>query len=123
MKLQHNEVQSIAKQLMEKYDIPTAAYKETNNKTDALAYIDTCEFPIVLKKDGLAAGKGVIIANNIYEAREGIDILYSEEKGTVVFEQFLEGEEFSLMTLLIKIMLCHLIVLRKTNVRLTMMKV
>ncbi|MDW3863708.1 phosphoribosylamine--glycine ligase [Staphylococcus saprophyticus] len=87
-----------AKQLMEKYDIPTAAYKETNNKTDALAYIDTCEFPIVLKKDGLAAGKGVIIANNIDEAREGIDILYSEENGTVVFEQFLEGEEFSLMT-------------------------
>ena len=87
-----------AKQLMEKYDIPTAAYKETNNKTDALAYIDTCEFPIVLKKDGLAAGKGVIIANNIDEAREGIEILYSEENGTVVFEQFLEGEEFSLMT-------------------------
>ncbi|NWK84462.1 phosphoribosylamine--glycine ligase [Staphylococcus sp. GSSP0090] len=87
-----------AKQLMEQYDIPTATYKETNNKTDALAYIRTCDYPIVLKKDGLAAGKGVIIANNIDEAHEGIDTLYSEEKGTVVFEQFLEGEEFSLMT-------------------------
>ncbi|PHK50563.1 phosphoribosylamine--glycine ligase [Staphylococcus edaphicus] len=87
-----------AKQLMEKYDIPTAAYKEINSKTEALDYIQTCDFPVVLKKDGLAAGKGVIIANNFEEAQDGIEILYPEENSTVVFEQFLEGEEFSLMT-------------------------
>ena len=54
-----------AKQLMEKYDIPTADYKEVSNRKDALAYVETCELPVVIKKtaDGLAAGKGVIIAH------------------------------------------------------------
>ncbi|ATH60525.1 MULTISPECIES: phosphoribosylamine--glycine ligase [Staphylococcus] len=87
-----------AKQLMEKYNIPTAEYKEITNKFDALQYIETCEYPVVLKKDGLAAGKGVIIAENYEEAVEAVHLLYSQELGTVVFEQFLEGEEFSLMT-------------------------
>ena len=49
---------------MQKYHIPTAEYKEISNKSDALNYIETCQYPIVLKKDGLAAGKGVIIAEN-----------------------------------------------------------
>ncbi len=62
-------------------------------------YIASCEYPVVLKKDGLAAGKGVIIANNYEEAQAGVETLYPEEKGVVVFEQFLEGEEFSLMTM------------------------
>ncbi|MCD8920667.1 phosphoribosylamine--glycine ligase [Staphylococcus gallinarum] len=87
-----------AKQLMAKYDIPTAEYKEITNKQSAIDYIQTCEYPVVLKKDGLAAGKGVIIANNYDEALVGIEELYPEEEGIVVFEQFLEGEEFSLMT-------------------------
>lgn len=87
-----------AKQLMAKYDIPTAEYKEITNKQSAMDYIQSCEYPVVLKKDGLAAGKGVIIANNYDEAVAGIDELYPQEEGIVVFEQFLEGEEFSLMT-------------------------
>lgn len=87
-----------AKQLMEKYDIPTADYKEVNSKTEALDYVNQCELPIVAKKDGLAAGKGVIIAETREEAIEAVETLYPEEQGKVVFEQFLEGEEFSLMT-------------------------
>ncbi|MCI2773363.1 phosphoribosylamine--glycine ligase [Staphylococcus petrasii] len=87
-----------AKQLMEKYDIPTADYKEVNSKTEALDYVNQCELPIVAKKDGLAAGKGVIIAETREDAIEAVETLYPEEQGKVVFEQFLEGEEFSLMT-------------------------
>lgn len=89
---------SFAKRLMEKYDIPTADYKEIDNKTEALNYVNECELPIVVKKDGLAAGKGVIIANTRDEAIEAVEVLYPQEYGKVVFEQFLEGEEFSLMT-------------------------
>ncbi|MBE5662214.1 phosphoribosylamine--glycine ligase [Staphylococcus sp. SS35] len=88
-----------AKKLMEKYDIPTADYKEVDCKKDALLYIEDCELPVVIKKDGLAAGKGVIIVDTIEAARSAIEIMYGEEEeGTVVFETFLEGEEFSLMT-------------------------
>ena len=89
---------SFAKRLMEKYDTPTADYKEIDNKTEALNYVNECELPIVVKKDGLAAGKGVIIANTRDEAIEAVEVLYPQEDGKVVFEQFLEGEEFSLMT-------------------------
>lgn len=89
---------SFAKRLMKKYDIPTADYKEIDNKTEALNYVNECELPIVVKKDGLAAGKGVIIANTRDEAIEAVEVLYPQEDGKVVFEQFLEGEEFSLMT-------------------------
>ncbi|PTF13433.1 phosphoribosylamine--glycine ligase [Staphylococcus devriesei] len=87
-----------AKQLMAKYHIPTADYKETKNKTEALDFVNICELPIVVKKDGLAAGKGVIIAHTREEAIEAVEEVYPEEQGKVVFEQFLEGEEFSLMT-------------------------
>ncbi|MBE5663292.1 phosphoribosylamine--glycine ligase [Staphylococcus sp. SS60] len=88
-----------AKKLMEKYDIPTADYKEVDCKKDALLYIESCELPVVIKKDGLAAGKGVIIVDTIEAAKSAIEIMYGEEEeGTVVFETFLEGEEFSLMT-------------------------
>ncbi|HHG6275081.1 TPA: phosphoribosylamine--glycine ligase [Staphylococcus pseudintermedius] len=89
---------SFAKRLMAKYDIPTAAYREIDQKDEAVAYIETCELPIVLKKDGLAAGKGVIIAETREQAREAVETLYPEANSKVVFEQFLEGEEFSLMT-------------------------
>lgn len=89
---------SFAKQLMEKYQIPTAAYREIETKTEALEYVETCELPVVLKKDGLAAGKGVIIAKTRQEAIEAVDTLYPQEREKVVFEAFLEGEEFSVMT-------------------------
>ncbi|WP_392449925.1 phosphoribosylamine--glycine ligase [Staphylococcus massiliensis] len=90
---------SFAKRIMEKYDIPTADYKEIDNKADAMAYVRDCDVPVVLKKDGLAAGKGVIIANTRDEAVEAVEAMYQErEDSKVVFEAFLEGEEFSLMT-------------------------
>ncbi|RIL87154.1 ATP-grasp domain-containing protein, partial [Staphylococcus equorum] len=89
---------SFAKHLMEKYQIPTATYREIETKTEALEYVETCELPVVLKKDGLAAGKGVIIAKTRQEAREAVDTLYPQEREKVVFEAFLEGEEFSVMT-------------------------
>ena len=86
-----------AKQLMDKYRIPTAEYKEVSSRNEALQYVETCDLPIVIKKDGLAAGKGVIIAFTRRRIRRGQKI-YQEEKGKVVFESYLEGEEFSLMT-------------------------
>ncbi|ARJ52029.1 phosphoribosylamine--glycine ligase [Staphylococcus lutrae] len=89
---------SFAKRLMAQYHIPTAEYREIDDKNEALAYIETCELPIVLKKDGLAAGKGVIIAETREQAREAVETLYPEQQSKVVFEQFLVGEEFSLMT-------------------------
>ena len=88
-----------AKKLMEKYDIPTADYKEVNHKADAKSYVKTCELPVVIKKDGLAAGKGVIIADTREAALSAVEQMYgSDEEGMIVFESFLEGEEFSLMT-------------------------
>ncbi|MDU5139661.1 phosphoribosylamine--glycine ligase, partial [Staphylococcus sp.] len=87
-----------AKQLMDKYRIPTAEYKEVSSRNEALQYVETCDLPIVIKKDGLAAGKGVIIAFTREDALEGVKKIYQEEKGKVVFESYLEGEEFSLMT-------------------------
>lgn len=88
-----------AKKLMEKYDIPTADYKEVHNKADAKNYVKACELPVVIKKDGLAAGKGVIIADTREAALSAIEQMYDpDEEGMIVFESFLEGEEFSLMT-------------------------
>ncbi|MCU5745623.1 phosphoribosylamine--glycine ligase [Staphylococcus sp. SQ8-PEA] len=88
-----------AKHLMAKYDIPTAQYYESHSKQEALDYLSQCDYPIVLKKDGLAAGKGVIIATNREEAIAAIEKLHDSENEVVVFEEYLEGEEFSLMTL------------------------
>ncbi|QLK86948.1 phosphoribosylamine--glycine ligase [Staphylococcus sp. 17KM0847] len=89
---------SFAKRLMAKYDIPTADYREIDNKDEALSYVESCELPVVLKKDGLAAGKGVIIAETRESAKEAVETLYPEQQSKVVFEQFLQGEEFSVMT-------------------------
>lgn len=89
---------SFAKQIMERHNIPTADYQEINNKDTALSYIEECDYPVVLKKDGLAAGKGVIIAQNYDEALEAVQAFYKSGDELVVFETFLEGEEFSLMT-------------------------
>ena len=89
-----------AKQLMVKYDIPTAAYEAFDNYEEAKAYVDCTGVPTVLKYDGLAAGKGVVVAMTEQEADEALrDMLLDESfgKGRVVIEQFLEGPEFSLM--------------------------
>lgn len=95
---------SFAKELMQKYDIPTAEYAVFSEYEKAKAYIEEKGAPIVLKADGLAAGKGVIVAMTKEEALTGIEELLLHEKfgqasATVVIEEFLEGEEFSLMAL------------------------
>ena len=70
-----------AKQLMDKYRIPTAEYKEVSSRNEALQYVETCDLPIVIKKDGLAAGKGVIIAFTREDALEGVKNLSRRKKG------------------------------------------
>ena len=89
-----------AKQLMVKYDIPTATYEAFDNYEQAKAYVDRTGVPTVLKYDGLAAGKGVVVAMTEQEADEALrDMLLDESfgKGRVVIEEYLEGPEFSLM--------------------------
>lgn len=89
-----------AKDLMLKYDIPTARYKVFEKYDEAVEYVKLCPLPIVLKYDGLAAGKGVVIATTVDEAVETLKDMLLDDKfghGKVVFEQFLEGPEFSFM--------------------------
>ena len=89
-----------AKELMAKYDIPTAGYRAFDNYDEAVAYVEARPLPAVLKYDGLAAGKGVVIAETMDEAREALrDMLLDDRfgKGRVVVEDFLTGPEFSLM--------------------------
>jgi phosphoribosylamine--glycine ligase len=89
-----------AKIIMQKYDVPTAAYQSFSDYEEALAYVQAGRLPIVLKYDGLAAGKGVVIANTLEEADLTLqDMLCNEAfgKGKVVVEEFLEGPEFSFM--------------------------
>jgi phosphoribosylamine---glycine ligase len=94
---------SFAKNLMKKYGIPTAASETFTNYHAALSYVREQGAPIVLKADGLAAGKGVIVASTIEEAEAGlhelmVDKRFGEASEKVVVEEFLEGEEFSLMS-------------------------
>ena len=89
-----------AKRLMVKYDVPTAAYETFSDFDAALAYVKNGSLPTVLKYDGLAAGKGVVIATTMEEAEATLrDMLLDTRfgKGSVVIEEFLTGEEFSLM--------------------------
>ena len=89
-----------AKRLMVKYDVPTAAYETFSDFDAALAYVKRGSLPTVLKYDGLAAGKGVVIATTMEEAEATLrDMLLDTRfgKGSVVIEEFLTGEEFSLM--------------------------
>ena len=88
---------AFAKELMKKYQIPTATYQTIENKQEALDYLETHKAPIVIKYDGLAAGKGVIVAMTDEEAMEAVQTFYEEGNVKVVFEEYLEGEEFSLM--------------------------
>ncbi len=89
-----------AKQFMARHGIPTAAYKTFTNAKDAQAYIDKISGPYVLKADGLAAGKGVLIINNAEEAKSAVvDMLEGDKFGEaghrLVIEAFLDGIEFS----------------------------
>ena len=90
-----------AKQLMAKYHVPTAAYCSFADYDEAIRYVRSRNtFPTVLKYDGLAAGKGVVIAQNELEAQQALsDMLVGEAfgKGKVVIEDYLEGPEFSFM--------------------------
>lgn len=89
-----------AKQLMAKYNIPTADYRSFSDFDEAFAYVCSRPFPAVLKYDGLAAGKGVVIAQDKEEARSALtDMLLDESfgKGKVVVEDYLTGPEFSFM--------------------------
>ena len=89
-----------AKRLMVKYDVPTAAYATFSDYEEAMAYVRKGSLPTVLKYDGLAAGKGVVIATTMEEAEATLKDMLLDTKfgeGRVVIEEFLTGEEFSLM--------------------------
>lgn len=91
-----------AKDLMAKYDIPTAAFKTFEDYDQAKSYLDEVGAPIVIKYDGLAAGKGVVVAMTAEEADAALkDMLLDNHfgKGKVVMEEFLQGPEFSLLTM------------------------
>ena len=88
---------------MKKYNIPTAAYENFDNAKEALAYLETAKFPIVLKADGLALGKGVLICNTLEEAKEGVRSIMMDKKfGTagnrMVIEEFMTGREVSVLS-------------------------
>ena len=89
------------KDICAKYGIPTAAYGRFTDKPSALAYLDAHGVPIVIKADGLAAGKGVTVAMDITEARAALDDIFSGRFGGAecVIEEFLEGEEASFFVL------------------------
>lgn len=94
---------AFAKELMKKYGIPTARYATFTDAEEAKAYIRQQGAPIVVKADGLAAGKGVVVALTVEEAIEAVDDMignqkFGESSTRVVIEEFLEGEEFSYMS-------------------------
>ena len=94
---------SFAKDLMKKYNIPTAAYETFTSFDEAKAYVEKMGAPIVIKANGLAAGKGVVVAMSEAEAFDALtDMLLDEKFGaasaSVVIEEYLEGEEFSLLS-------------------------
>jgi phosphoribosylamine--glycine ligase len=91
-----------AKRLMEEAGIPTAAHTVLRSKEEALEHLACASYPAVLKADGLAAGKGVIISASEAEAREATDVFFTERRfgdTQVVIEEFLEGEELSVLAL------------------------
>lgn len=94
---------SYAKEIMNKYNIPTAAHETFTEAAPAIAYIKEQGAPIVIKADGLAAGKGVIVAMTEEEAIEAVEDMignqrFGDSSSRVVIEEFLDGEEFSFMS-------------------------
>ena len=94
---------AFAKELMSEAGVPTAAHALLRSHEEALSEIARSSYPAVLKADGLAAGKGVIICSSEDEAREAVDVFFTEQRFganmSVVLEEFLEGEELSLLAL------------------------
>ena len=93
---------AFSKDLMKKYNIPTAKYETFNDMEKAIAYLDTQTAPIVIKADGLALGKGVIIAQTIAEAKDAVksmmeDKIFGKSGDNIVIEEFLEGPEVSVL--------------------------
>ena len=94
---------AFSKDLMKKYGIPTAAYETFDTPEDALKYLETASVPIVLKADGLALGKGVLICNTREEAKEGVKTLMLDKQfghagDRIVVEQFMTGREVSVLS-------------------------
>ena len=95
---------AFSKDLMKKYNIPTARYENFEDADAALAYLrEKAEFPIVLKADGLALGKGVLICNTLEEAEEGVKTIMLDKKfgsagNTLVIEEFMTGREVSVLS-------------------------
>ncbi len=94
---------AFSKDLMKKYNIPTAAYETFDDPNAALAYLKTADMPIVLKADGLALGKGVLICQTLEEAEKGVKTIMEEKKfgdagARMVVEQFMTGREVSVLS-------------------------
>ncbi len=94
---------AFSKDLMKKYNIPTAAYETFNSPEEAKKYLETSNYPIVLKADGLALGKGVLICNTKEEAMDGVKELMLDKKfgtsgDTIVVEEFMTGREVSVLS-------------------------
>ena len=94
---------AFSKDLMKKYNIPTAAYENFDDPKEALAYLDTAKMPVVLKADGLALGKGVLICQTLEEAREGVKTIMEDKKfgaagNRMVIEEFMTGREVSVLS-------------------------
>ena len=94
---------AFSKDLMKKYKIPTAAYENFDDPAKALAYLETAKMPVVLKADGLALGKGVLICQNLEEAREGVKTIMEDKKfgaagNRMVVEEFMTGREVSVLS-------------------------
>ncbi len=94
---------AFSKDLMKKYGIPTAGYETFDSASEAFRYLETADFPIVLKADGLALGKGVLICQSLEEAREGVETImlkhqFGDAGNRLVIEEFLTGREVSVLS-------------------------
>ena len=94
---------AFSKDLMKKYNIPTAGYENFTDPDAALQYLETAKFPIVLKADGLALGKGVLICNTLEEAKDGVKTIMLDKKfgsagNEMVIEEFMTGREVSVLS-------------------------
>ena len=94
---------AFSKDLMKKYNIPTAGYENFDSPEEAMKYLETAKMPIVLKADGLALGKGVLICQTREEAMEGVKTLMLDKKfgeagNTIVVEEFMTGKEVSVLS-------------------------